>query len=69
MQFIRQQIIPFITIAIALFALVAVTARSFIATDLAEPAPIETITGSSESSPSALTLPSVVNGVRSSELR
>jgi len=44
MQFIRQQIIPFITIAIALFALVAVTARSFIATDLAEPAPIETIT-------------------------
>lgn len=44
MQFIRQQIIPFITIAIALFALVAVTARSFIATDLAAPAPIETIT-------------------------
>ncbi|WP_330204946.1 hypothetical protein [Cyanobacterium sp. Dongsha4] len=57
MQFIRQQIIPFITIAIALFALVAVTARSFIATDLAEPAPIETITGSSEF------------GVQSSELR
>ncbi len=44
MQFIRQQIVPFITIAIALFALVAVTARSFIATDLAAPAPIEDVT-------------------------
>lgn len=44
MQFIRQQIIPFLTIAIALFALVVVTARSFIATDLAAPAPGENIT-------------------------
>lgn len=44
MQFIRQQIVPLITIAIALFALVAVTARSFIPTDLAAPAPLENIT-------------------------
>ena len=43
MQFIRQQIVPFVTILIALFALVAVSARSFIKTDLAEPAPIENI--------------------------
>lgn len=43
MQFIRQQIVPLITILIALFALVAVTARSFIDADLAQPAPIETI--------------------------
>lgn len=43
MNFIRQQIVPLITILIALFALVAVSARSFIKTDLAEPAPIENV--------------------------
>ncbi len=43
MQFFRQQIVPIFTILIALFGLVVVTARSFIATDLATPAPIETI--------------------------
>ena len=43
MQFFRQQIVPLVTILIALFGLVAVTARSFIKTDLAAPAPIETI--------------------------
>ncbi len=43
MQFIRQQIVPLVTILIALFALVTVTARSFIDTDLAAPAPMENI--------------------------
>lgn len=43
MNFIRQQIVPFLTILIALFALVAVSARGFIKTDLAAPAPIENI--------------------------
>ncbi|MBF2057996.1 MAG: hypothetical protein IGQ45_12465 [Cyanobacterium sp. T60_A2020_053] len=43
MQFIRQQIVPLVTILIALFALVAVSARSFMETDLAQPAPIETV--------------------------
>lgn len=43
MNFIRQQIVPLVTILIALFALFVVTARSFIPTDLAAPAPIETI--------------------------
>ena len=43
MQFFRQQIVPLVTILIALFGLVAVTARSFMNTDLAAPAPIETI--------------------------
>ncbi|WP_308255593.1 hypothetical protein [Geminocystis sp. GBBB08] len=43
MNFIRQQIVPLITILIALFALVTVTARSFIDSDLATPAPIENI--------------------------
>ena len=44
MQFIRQQIVPLVTILIALFALVVVSARSFIDTDLAQPAPIEQTT-------------------------
>jgi hypothetical protein len=43
MQFFRQQIVPLVTILIALFGLFVVTARSFINTDLAAPAPIETI--------------------------
>ncbi|MBE9222574.1 hypothetical protein IQ215_07670 [Cyanobacterium stanieri LEGE 03274] len=43
MQFIRQQIVPLVTILIAIFALVATSARSFIKTDLAQPAPIENI--------------------------
>jgi hypothetical protein len=43
MNFIRQQIVPFVTILIALFALVTVTARSFIDKDLAAPAPIENV--------------------------
>lgn len=43
MGFIRQQIVPLVTIIIALFALVVVSARSFIGSDLASPAPIETI--------------------------
>ena len=43
MQFFRQQIVPLVTILIALFGLVAVTARSFISTDLAAPAPLESI--------------------------
>lgn len=43
MQFIRQQIVPLITILIALFALVVVSARGFIKTDLAAPAPIENV--------------------------
>lgn len=43
MQFIRQQIVPLVTILIALFALVVVSARSFIQTDLAQPAPIENV--------------------------
>jgi len=52
MQFIRQQIVPFLTILIALFALVAVSARSFIKTDLAEPAPVENIyCGNTSSNP------------------
>ncbi len=43
MDFIRQQIVPLITILIAVFALVVVSARSFIKTDLAKPAPIQTL--------------------------
>lgn len=47
MQFIRQQIVPLVTILIALFALVTVSARSFIDTDLAQPAPMEQLTTNS----------------------
>ncbi|WP_373478393.1 hypothetical protein [Geminocystis sp.] len=43
MNFIRQQIVPLVTILIALFGLVTVTARSFIGNDLAAPAPMENI--------------------------
>ncbi len=43
MDFIRQQIVPLVTILIALFALVVVSARSFIGTDLAQPAPVQTV--------------------------
>lgn len=43
MNFIRQQIVPLVTIIIALFGLFVVTARSFIDTDLAAPAPIESV--------------------------
>jgi hypothetical protein len=43
MQFFRQQIVPLLTILIALFGLVVVTARGFISTDLSAPAPLEII--------------------------
>ena len=43
MDFFRQQIVPIVTIIIALLGLVVVTARSFIGADLAQPAPLETI--------------------------
>ena len=43
MDFFRQQIVPIFTILIALLGLIVVTARSFISTDLAQPAPLETI--------------------------
>ena len=56
MGFFRQQIVPLVTILIALFGLVAVTARSFISTDLAQPAPIETIYTQSTSSTSSNSL-------------
>lgn len=46
MQFFRQHILPLLTVLICLFALIVVTARSFITTDLAAPAPIENIISS-----------------------
>jgi hypothetical protein len=39
MSFFREHIVPLVTILIALFALVIVSARSFLASDLAVPAP------------------------------
>ena len=43
MQFFRQYISPLLVILICLFALVAVSIRSFLPSDLAAPAPIEDI--------------------------
>lgn len=40
MTFFRQYILPFLTILIFLVALVAVSARIFLPSDLASPAPI-----------------------------
>ncbi|WP_206813775.1 hypothetical protein [Chroococcus sp. FPU101] len=40
MSFFRQHIAPLITVLIFLFALVAVSARSFLPSDLSQPAPI-----------------------------
>ena len=43
MQIFRQYLLPFLTILICLFALVVVSARSFLDSDLAKPAPTEEI--------------------------
>jgi hypothetical protein len=43
MQFFREHIVPILTILIALLALVVVSARSFLASDLASPAPLNDI--------------------------
>jgi hypothetical protein len=41
MNFLRQYITPLITVLIFLLALVAVSARIFLPSDLAAPAPVE----------------------------
>lgn len=41
MAFIRQYILPFLIVLTFLVALVAVSARIFLPTDMAQPAPIE----------------------------
>lgn len=43
MQIFRQYLLPLFTILICLFALIVVTARSFLDSDLAAPAPTEEI--------------------------
>lgn len=43
MAFFRQYILPILTVIIFLVALVAVSARIFIPSDLAAPAPIENV--------------------------
>jgi len=51
MQFIRQQVVPIVTILIAIFALVATSARGFMKIDLAQPAPIENIYSDNTTTP------------------
>jgi len=41
MTFFRQNIAPFLIVLIFVAALVAVTARSFLPDDMAQPAPVE----------------------------
>lgn len=45
MSFFRQYIIPFIILAIFIVALVAVSSRAFLPSDMAQPAPVETELG------------------------
>jgi hypothetical protein len=48
LSFFRQYIAPFLAVFLFLVALVAVSARIFLPSDLEARAPIETITSSSE---------------------
>jgi hypothetical protein len=43
LSFFRQYVAPFLAVAIFLLALVAVSARIFLPSDLAAPAPIEDV--------------------------
>ena len=45
MSFFRQYIIPFIILAMFIVALVAVSSRAFLPSDMAKPAPTETDIG------------------------
>lgn len=43
MAFIRQYVVPLLTVLVFLVALVVVSARIFLPSDLAAPAPVETV--------------------------
>jgi hypothetical protein len=54
MAIFRQYIAPLLAVLVFLFALVAVSARIFLPSDMAAPAPIEEVGVSSQSTPSDL---------------
>ncbi|UBF25461.1 hypothetical protein K9N68_28365 [Kovacikia minuta CCNUW1] len=51
MSFFRQYIAPFLIVLVFLVALVAVSSRAFLPSDMAAPAPIEEVTPPSALSP------------------
>lgn len=53
MSFFRQYIAPFFAVLIFTVALVAVSARIFLPSDMAAPAPIEDVDSASEAAPPA----------------
>ncbi|MEH2177328.1 hypothetical protein [Nostoc sp.] len=54
MAIFRQYIAPLLVVLVFVFALVAVSARIFLPSDMAAPAPIEEVGVSSQSTPSDL---------------
>lgn len=57
MAFLRQYIAPAFVVLLFLIALVAVSARIFLPSDLAAPAPIEDVVGSASTQGSSLLTP------------
>lgn len=53
MAFFRQYIAPFVVMLVFFLALIATSARIFLPADMAGPAPIEEITPTTQSVPSA----------------
>lgn len=51
MTFFRQYIAPFLIVLVFLVALLAVSARAFLPSDMAAPAPIEDVESASTQSP------------------
>ncbi|MBW4675526.1 MAG: hypothetical protein KME52_16310 [Desmonostoc geniculatum HA4340-LM1] len=57
MAIFRQYIAPLLVVLVFVFALVAVSARIFLPSDMAAPAPIEEVGVSSQPTPADLPLP------------